>query len=155
MQNMGIEVLFKGINSLRLWQGLWVTIRIALISMVFSIILGFLLGMVMNIPNKIIKFICRIYLEIVRIMPQLVLLCIVYFGSTRALGWNLSGEVASVIVFVLWGTAEMGDLVRGALISIPSISTKAVKHWDSVKYRRICISLFRRLCGDCCRCPST
>ena len=63
MQNMGIEVLFKGINSLRLWQGLWVTIRIALISMVFSIILGFLLGMVMNIPNKIIKFICRIYLE--------------------------------------------------------------------------------------------
>ena len=53
MQNMGIEVLFKGINSLRLWQGLWVTIRIALISMVFSIILGFLLGMVMNIPNKI------------------------------------------------------------------------------------------------------
>ena len=31
----------------------------------------------------------------------------------------LSGEVASVIVFVLWGTAEMGDLVRGALISIP------------------------------------
>ena len=31
----------------------------------------------------------------------------------------MSGEVASVIVFVLWGTAEMGDLVRGALISIP------------------------------------
>ena len=54
-----------------------------------------------------------------RIMPQLVLLFIVYFGSTRALGWNLSGEVASVIVFVLWGTAEMSDLVRGALISIP------------------------------------
>ena len=96
MQNMGIEVLFKGINSLRLWQGLWVTIRIALISMVFSIILGFLLGMVMNIPNKIIKFICRIYLEIVRIMPQLVLLFLVYFGA-----------------------AEMGDLVRSALISIP------------------------------------
>ena len=95
MQNMGIEVLFKGINSLRLWQGLWVTIRIALISMVFSIILGFLLGMVMNIPNKIIKFICRIYLEIVRIMPQLVLLFLVYFGAAKHLGMNLSGETAA------------------------------------------------------------
>jgi len=83
---MGIEVLFKGINSLRLWQGLWVTIRIALISMVFSIILGFLLGMVMNIPNKIIKFICRIYLEIVRIMPQLVLLFLV-FGYPRVVAF--------------------------------------------------------------------
>ena len=119
MQNMGIEVLFKGINSLRLWQGLWVTIRIALISMVFSIILGFLLGMVMNIPNKIIKFICRIYLEIVRIMPQLVLLFLVYFGAAKHLGMNLTGETAAVIVFTFWGTAEMGDLVRGALISIP------------------------------------
>ena len=119
MQNMGIEVLFKGINSLRLWQGLWVTIRIALISMVFSIILGFLLGIVMNIPNKIIKFICRIYLEIVRIMPQLVLLFLVYFGAAKHLGMNLSGETAAVIVFTFWGTAEMGDLVRSALISIP------------------------------------
>ena len=119
MQNMGIEVLFKGINSLRLWQGLWVTIRIALISMVFSIILGFLLGMVMNIPNKIIKFICRIYLEIVRIMPQLVLLFFVYFGAAKHLGMNLSGETAAIIVFTFWGTAEMGDLVRSALISIP------------------------------------
>ena len=119
MQNMGIEVLFKGINSLRLWQGLWVTIRIALISMVFSIILGFLLGMVMNIPNKIIQFICRIYLEIVRIMPQLVLLFLVYFGAAKHLGMNLTGETAAVIVFTFWGTAEMGDLVRSALISIP------------------------------------
>ena len=53
-------------------------------------------------------------------MPQLVLLFIVYFGTTRAFGWNLSGEVSSVIVFTLWGTAEMSDLVRGALISIPA-----------------------------------
>lgn len=28
-------------------------------------------------------------------------------------------ETSAVIVFTLWGTAEMGDLVRGALISIP------------------------------------
>ena len=119
MQNMGIEVLFKGINSLRLWQGLWVTVKIALASMMLSVVLGFLLGMVMNMPNKVIHFVCRIYLEIVRIMPQLVLLFLVYFGAAKHLGVNLSGEMAAVIVFTFWGTAEMGDLVRGALISIP------------------------------------
>ena len=52
-------------------------------------------------------------------MPQLVLLFLFYFGTTRAFGWDLSGETASIIVFTLWGTAEMSDLVRGALISIP------------------------------------
>lgn len=119
MQNMGIEVLFQGTNFLRLCQGLWVTLRIALIAMVLSIILGFVLGMIMNIKNKVIQAICRIYLEIVRIMPQLVLLFLVYFGAAKHLDMNLSGEGAALIVFVFWGTAEMGDLVRGALIAIP------------------------------------
>ena len=71
MQNMGISVLFKGNNFLRLCQGLWVTLRIALMAMIFSIILGFILGMIMTSKNKVVKLICRIYLEIVRIMPQL------------------------------------------------------------------------------------
>ena len=116
---MGIEVLFKGSNFLRLCGGLWITLRIALISMAFSVLLGFLLGMVMNIPNRIIQLVCRIYLEIVRIMPQLVLLFLVYFGAAKHLGMNMPGEIAAIIVFTFWGTAEMGDLVRSALISIP------------------------------------
>lgn len=119
MQNMGISVLFKGNNFLRLCQGLWVTLRIALIAMIFSIILGFILGMIMTSKNKVVKLICRIYLEIVRIMPQLVLLFLVYFGAAKHLGMNMPRELAAVIVFTFWGTAEMGDLVRSALISIP------------------------------------
>lgn len=119
MQNMGISVLFKGNNFLRICQGLWVTLRIALIAMIFSIILGFILGMIMTSKNKVVKLICRIYLEIVRIMPQLVLLFLVYFGAAKHLGMNMPGELAAVIVFTFWGTAEMGDLVRSALISIP------------------------------------
>ena len=60
MPDLGIDVLFKGTNMLRLLQGLWVAMKISIVSILIS-----------------------------------------------------------MIVFVLWGTAEMGDLVRGALISIP------------------------------------
>ena len=73
----------------------------------------------MTWKNPIIKAIFCIYLEIVRIMPQMVLLFLVFFGTTRAFGWDLSGENASIIVFTFWGAAEMSDLVRGALSSIP------------------------------------
>jgi polar amino acid transport system permease protein len=83
-------------------------------------ILGIILGMIMTSKSKIIRFICRVYLEIVRILPQLVLLFIVYFGAAKHLGMNLSGEISAVMVFTFWGTAEMGDLVRSALISIPA-----------------------------------
>lgn len=118
---MGFEILLKGNNMLRLLQGLWVALRISLISVVISIVLGILVGMLMTSKNKVIQVITRVYLEIVRIMPQLVLLFIVYFGATKAMGINLSAEAAAIIVFVFWGVAEMADLIRGSLISIPKI----------------------------------
>ena len=119
MPDLGLEVLFKGKNFTRILGGLWVALRISLISVAISIPAGILLGVVMTWKNPVTKVLTRVYLEIIRIMPQLVLLFLVFFGTTRAFGWDLGGETASVIVFTLWGTAEMGDLVRGALISIP------------------------------------
>lgn len=119
MPNLGLDVLFKGSNFERLLGGLGVALEISLISVAISIPLGILLGIVMTWKNPVTKVITRIFLEVMRIMPQLVLLFIVFFGSTRALGLDISGELSAVIVFTLWGTAEMGDLVRGALMSIP------------------------------------
>ncbi len=103
MPDLGLEVLWKGKNAARLLGGLWVALRISLISVAISIPLGILLGVLMTRKNR----------------PQMVLLFLVYFGTTRAFGWDLSGETAAIIVFSLWGTAEMSDLVRGALLSIP------------------------------------
>ena len=119
MPDLGLEVLLKGQNMVRLLGGLGVALKISLISVLISIPAGILLGALMTWKNPVTKAILRIYLEIIRIMPQMVLLFIVFFGTTRIFGWNLSGESSSIIVFSLWGTAEMSDLVRGALISIP------------------------------------
>ena len=119
MPDLGLEVLLKGKNMVRLLGGLWVALRVSLIAVALSIPLGLLLGVLMTRRNIVLRAVLRVYLEFIRIMPQMVLLFLVFFGTTRALGWDLSGEVSAIIVFSLWGTAEMGDLVRGALISIP------------------------------------
>ena len=119
MPDLGLDVIFKGKNAVRLLGGLGVALRISLISVFISIPLGILVGILMTFKNPILKAVLRVYLEFIRIMPQLVLLFIVFFGSTRVLGVDISGDLAGVIVFSLWGTAEMGDLVRGAIISIP------------------------------------
>lgn len=119
MQDLGIKVLFMGSNFRRLLGGLWVTIEISLLAVLLSVVFGVLLGMIMTWKNPAVRFLTRLYLEFIRIMPQLVLLFLVYFGLTKSFGINLSGEASAVIVFTLWGAAEMGDLVRGALISIP------------------------------------
>jgi polar amino acid transport system permease protein len=119
MEALGLDVLFAGTNAMRLLGGLWVSVKISLISVLLSIPLGLLFGIFMTWKNPVAKVVSRIYLEIVRIMPQLVLLFVVFFGATRACGVNISAELSSVIVFTFWGTGEMGDLVRGALTSIP------------------------------------
>ena len=103
MQDLGIRVLFDGENGIRLLMGLLVTIKLSIITIIASYALGIIMGMLMTLKNPVIHFITRIYLEFIRIMPQLVLLFIAYFGLTRATGINLSGFIAAVIVFILWG----------------------------------------------------
>ena len=98
MRNSGIEVLFEGRNFLRLLEGLWVTASIALAAMAISVVLGVLLGIVMTSRHRFVRA-CTL--------------------ASQA-GVNLGGRTAAVIVFSVWGTAEMGDLVRGAIRSTPS-----------------------------------
>lgn len=115
-----LGVLFKSRNLARLLGGLWVTLRLSAVSILLSVALGLALGMVMTLRSPIIRALTRLWLETIRIVPQLVLLFIVYFGLARAFNLQLSGEAAAVAVFVFWGAGEMGDLVRGALTSIPA-----------------------------------
>lgn len=119
MPDLGLDVVLKGKNFARIMEGLGTALYISLISVLISMPLGILLGILMTSKNPLIKAILKIYLEIIRIMPQLVLLFIVFFGATKTLGLDISGEKAAILVFSLWGTAEMSDLVRGAINSIP------------------------------------
>lgn len=119
MQDSGINVLWEGRNALRILEGLAVTLGVSAVSVVLSLVLGVGVGLAMRSRLAPLRWLMRAYLEFVRIMPQIVLLFLAYFGLTRLTGLNLDGITASVLVFTLWGAAEMGDLVRGALISIP------------------------------------
>ena len=116
---MSAEFLLQGTTIKRLLVGLGVTLRISLISVALSIPFGVLMGVPFTRKNRMLQVVLRAYLNFIRVMPQLVLLYVVFFGSATTLGLNFSGEVASIIVFTLWGAAELGDLVRAALESIP------------------------------------
>lgn len=115
---MEFELLFQGNNFTRLLSGLWVTAEIAFVSVFFACLFGVIVGVVMTSKNAVIKAICQVYLEFVRIIPLLVLLFITYFGLAKWLGIHLDTITVCIWVFIFWGTAEMGDLVRGALTSI-------------------------------------
>lgn len=122
---MGLTILFQGSNLERLLGGLGVTAQIAFVSVFFACLLGVIMGVVMTSKNKVVHFLCQLYLEIVRIIPLLVILFLVYFGFAKWFGTHLDGVWVCILVFIFWGTAEMGDLVRGALTSIEKHQVEA------------------------------
>lgn len=119
MPDQALSVLLKGRNLERLLGGLGVTLELSAMSIMLSVLLGLVLGLIMTLRSPIIRAICKLWLETIRIVPQLVLLFLVYFGLAKTFDLQMSAETAAVIVFTFWGTGEMGDLVRGALTSIP------------------------------------
>ncbi len=111
-------VLLELDNLKRLLEGFETTLLIALSSAMISIIVGMLLGSLMAFGSKIMVLACRVYLESIRIIPLLAWLFIVYFGLASWFDLHISAVLASIIVFSLWGGAEMMDLTRGVLTSV-------------------------------------
>ena len=152
MLNSGINVLTEGINLQRLMGGLLVTAQIAFTSIVFGAILGILFGLLQTVQSKLVRLLCRLYLELFRIIPILVWLFIVYFGVTNLLDIHLEGEVVAILIFSLWGAAELGDIVRGALESLPRHQLESGKalglsFWQLYRYVLIPQAVRRMLPG--------
>lgn len=152
MQNLGINVLFEGTTLQRLFEGLMMTAGIAFLSIIIGSFLGIGMGLLRTSKSRTVQFICRFYLEVFRIIPILVWLFIFYFGVTNALDIHLDGEIVAVIVFSLWGAAEMGDIVRGALESLPKHQIESGKaiglsFWGLYRYVLIPQAVRRMLPG--------
>lgn len=152
MQNLGISVLFEGANMQRLFKGLLVTTHIAFISIIIGSLLGIIVGLIRTSKSKFIGLVFRFYLELFRIIPILVWLYVVYFGVTPLFSREVSGEMVSIIVFSLWGAAEIGDIVRGALQSLPKHQVESGKaiglsSWGLYRYILIPQAIRRMLPG--------
>ncbi|MBE6052227.1 MAG: amino acid ABC transporter permease [Clostridium sp.] len=153
MLNSVINLIFQGKNIERLLEGLLVTAEIAFISIIISFVLGIIIGLMRTSKSKVLLIINRVYFELFRIIPTLVWLFIFYFGVTKALNINLSGEIVSIIVFSLWGAAEMGDIVRGAIVSLPkhqfeSGKSLGLSNMDIYRYILIPQSIKRMIPGS-------
>jgi polar amino acid transport system permease protein len=100
-------------------EGLGITLWLSFASVGLSILLGIPTGLLMSSKNRAVRSLLRLYLEFIRVMPILVLLFLFYYSMSKVFSINLTPFMVSVLVFTLWGVAEMSDLVRAAVTSIP------------------------------------
>jgi len=109
-------------------RGVVGTIEIAVASVFVSLALGTLLGALLCLPRSptgaALRWTLQGYLQLFRGLPVLVTLFIVFFVSP-SLGIRLGSVPAAIAGLSLWGSANIMEVVRGAVRSIPTAQSEA------------------------------
>jgi len=88
----------EGLTNLKfLLSGLTTTIFISVVSIIISMILGFLVAIPSLAKNKFLTYINIGYVEIVRAVPLLVLILWIYYGLPIMTGISFSPFVSGII----------------------------------------------------------
>jgi polar amino acid transport system permease protein len=101
-------------------EGLPATLRISAVAVVGSAVIGIALGTLLTIDFVVSRAIIRLYIEVLRGLPIIVTVFMVYFGLPAInSALEFDAITATSIALVLWGSAQVAEATRGAVQSIP------------------------------------
>lgn len=109
-----------------LWRGLFVTIEVSALVIVISLVGGLTLGVIVTYGPLPARLAIRLFSDVIRGIPILVLIFAVYYGLPVT-GLNLNNFVSAIIALSLFATAQIIEIARGALQSIHHGQTEAAK----------------------------
>ncbi|MFF7108286.1 amino acid ABC transporter permease [Pseudomonas sichuanensis] len=95
------------------------TVAISALGIGFATLGGVLYGVLATLGNRLLNALLQVYLELFRAIPVLVWLYLVFFGLPIFFGLSIPSFWCAVLVLGLWGASEVGEVVRGALGSLP------------------------------------
>lgn len=118
MASSGLELLWQAAPQLA--RGAAQTLLISVGSILFASLGGLLYGVLSSLGRRWLNALLRVYLELFRAIPVLVWLYLFFFGLPILFGVEISGVACAVLVLSLWAASEIGEVVRGALRSLPA-----------------------------------
>jgi len=150
-----VDFFYSTANLLYEWgpnflRGLSATLQIAFGAYLLGLTIGIFGAMGKIHGGKYLKLSLEIYTTIIRAVPELVLILLLYYAGTsllnqslEAFGYNpvdISGVAAGVVVLGLVQGAYATEIVRGALLAVPKGETEAGIAFGMSKSK-----LFRRI----------
>ncbi|MCR5356828.1 MAG: amino acid ABC transporter permease [Lachnospiraceae bacterium] len=105
----------------QLTQGMFVSVEIFLLTLLFSLPLGLLVSFGRMSKNKVVSAIVKFYIAIMRGTPLMLQLIVVYFAPFYIFGVNLKGFrfPAIIIAFSVNYAAYFAEIYRGGIEAIP------------------------------------
>lgn len=115
--------------DVNVWNGLVLTLIVAISGIVFSFPLGVLLALGRQSDLLIIKIFCTLYIEIVRGLPLIGILFMaqVMLPLFLPAGLEIDRVLRAIVAFILFSAAYLAENVRGGLQSIPKGQAEAAR----------------------------
>ncbi|MGO4586399.1 amino acid ABC transporter permease [Arthrobacter sp. 2RAF6] len=99
-------------------QGVGLTLYVTGASLLFGGIIGLLLVAAARSPFAIVRGVATFYINVVRVIPPITWLFLIYFGLPQY-ALRLSTIQAAIIGFSIIASAFMAEIYRSGLLSIP------------------------------------
>lgn len=116
------------INALPyLFEGLKTTLYIFLIAIVLGFIIGIFVALLRISPFKILNFIGKFYVDIIRGTPLLVQLFFIYFGLNSLSFVSLENTTAGILAVAINAGAYFAENIRAGIQSIDKGQTEATR----------------------------
>lgn len=119
-----------------LWQGLLMTLYVSAIVVAASVVVGVLFGVLLAYGPWWARWPLRAYSDILRGTPLLVVIFTIYYLLPFA-GLNLQPLPAVLLALVMFKTAHVSEIARGAIQSIPRGQTDAGKAIGLTFFQRL------------------
>lgn len=95
------------------------TLKIGVIGIIFSIIIGFLCAVVLYYKIPLVRYLVSAYIEISRNTPLLIQLFFFYYGLPK-IGLQMKADVCGVFGLAFLGGSYMAEAIRSGLEAVPA-----------------------------------
>lgn len=105
-------------NQAALLRGLWMTIELTVVGIIFAMAFGMILGVLGVVKNKFANAISSILIYIFRGIPMIVLAFFIYMGLPNVIGHKVPLFLAGILTLMLDEGAYIGAIVKGGFESV-------------------------------------
>lgn len=112
------------VNIRFLLDGLLVTVEVAVLSIIFSFIIGSFLGLVRYLKIPVASKLVGLLIDLIRNLPLLLIIFFTYFALPQ-IGIRLDIFWSAIAAMTIFESAMLSEIIRAGLNSVPKGQTEA------------------------------
>ena len=109
---------FSWINIRFLLMGLWVTIEVAVVSVILSFIIGSVLGVIRYVKIPYLSKIVGFIIDLIRNLPLLLIIFFTYFALPK-IGIHLGVMTSTIFALTIFESAMLAEVIRSGIVAVP------------------------------------